>query len=111
MDLKKKFETAKTKVKAHAPEILGFASALFVGGVIIYLNRQTPRNYGPDDLTAYNLEDNGVDSGGYKLTEDLIHRQTITPEEMSRLLDDGTISAYSVEGREVTFYNLNPNTD
>lgn len=109
MDLKKKFENAKTKVKTHAPELIGFASTLFVGGVLIYLTtRQTPRYYA--NYTAYNpyyREDNDVDSGKKTSDEEMTHRQTITPEEMSKLMDDGTISAFSVDGTNVTFYDLN----
>lgn len=106
MDLKKKFETAKEKIKARVPEIIGVSSAILIGGVIVYLNRKTSNDSSTDEHVIYIHETDGVDEVKNRIPEGTTYHRTISAEEMSKLLNDGTMTAYSIDENDLTFYNL-----
>lgn len=120
MDLKKKYEAAKSKAKEHAPVLFVIASTVIVGGVLVYLNRQSPSNYDitseedaspRGDTNIFIHETDGVDNAKGWVSKGQTYHQTITPDEMRAHLSTDYITAYSINDNDLTFYQLSDPTD
>lgn len=119
MNLKKKLEAVKTKVKAHAPEIITIASVVIAGTVTVVLARKTTvkdsngNTVAIDDWYFNHIKEEYaklMDQRSAKSTEDAsqgnVRHDTMTTEQLKEKVNDGYVTVYSVEDDDLTFYKI-----
>jgi hypothetical protein len=119
MNLKKKLEAVKTKVKAHAPEIIAITSVVIAGTVTVVLARKTTVK--DSNGNAVQIDDwyfNHIKEEYAKLMEqrsakstdaasqENVRYDTMTTEKLKEQMNDGRVTVYSVEDDDVTFYKI-----
>jgi hypothetical protein len=119
MNLKQKLNKVKTKVKAHAPEIIAITSVVIAGTVTVALARKTTVKDSNGNSVAiddwyfnhireeYNkLMEQRSEKSADNANQDNVRYDTMTAEKMKEEVNDGRVTAYSVEDNDITFYKI-----
>jgi hypothetical protein len=96
VDIKKKLNTAKTKIKKYAPEIIIFGSAVAVIAITVHSLKK------PIVVPIDKAEKKE------RKQDDAIHK--VTGEDREKIMTDDSFTLYRIDG-VTDFYYLNRNLD